>query len=435
MSFLSPKHKSGADMPHLRGRYRWVIIALLFTAIVMSYVDRQTIGLLKGQMSKDMHWSNTDFANIHMCFQAAYAVFYLIWGRVVDRFGARLGFTLAFGIWSAAQVATAGASRIGHFMLARAGLGIGESGAFPSAIKAIVEWFPQKERALASGIFNSGSNIGAIITPMIIPVIALTWGWQMTFVVTGLAGLIWLPIWYSLYRRPQDHIKLSATERAWIFQDESQGSEPIATSPKMAWRSLLQHRQTWAYGLGKALTDPIFGMYLVWLPDFLGKRYHLDLQGMRWPLIAIYLIADAGSVSGGWLSSHWLKRGLSVNAARKLTLIICATCALPVMLAPLTSNVWLTVGLIGLAGAAHQGFSATLYALPGDMIPRAGIGSVTGIGGLFGAGMGIVMSKYTGFVLDHGESYVPVFIVAGLAYWTAVVAIHLLAPKLTPISQ
>ncbi len=409
-----------------RPLYRWVIVALLFAAIVISYVDRQTIGLLKGSMSKDMGWSNSDFANIHMCFQAAYAVFYLVWGRVVDRIGARMGFALAFAIWSVAQIATAGAQRISHFMIARVALGVGESGAFPSAIKAVTEWFPQKERALANGIFNSGSNIGAIITPLIVPLIAVSWGWHVAFIVTGLAGLVWLPVWYLVYRRPREHKALTPAELRWIEQD---GAVREA-APKMKWSHLIRHKQTWAYALGKCLTDPIFGMYLVWLPDFLSKRYHLNLKTVGWPLVAIYLLSDVGSVSGGWLSSHLLKRGLSVNTARKLTLAVCAACAMPVMLAPLTSQLWITVLIIGTAAAAHQGFSATLYALPGDLIPRAGTGSVVGIGGLFGAGAGILMSKYTGFVLDHGESYLPVFIVAGLAYWAALGLIHLLSPRL-----
>ncbi len=402
-----------------RNRYRWVVVAMLFVAIVLSYADRQSIGLLKGPMSKDMGWSNSDFANIHMCFQAAYAVFYLIWGRVVDRIGARLGLTIALGIWSLAQMATAGATQIAHFMIGRAALGTGESGAFPSAIKAIVEWFPQKERALANGIFNSGSNIGAIVTPILIPMIALAWGWHMAFVATGMVGLICLPVWYLVYRSPP--AGLDRTE--------------AAESPKMTWRALLGYRQTWAYGLGKALTDPVFGMYLVWLPDFLSKRYHLDLKSVGWPLVAIYLIADAGSVAGGWLSSNLMQRGLGANAARKITLAVCATCALPVVMAPLTGHLWLTVLVVGVAAAAHQGFSATLYALPGDMIPRSGTGSVVGIGGLFGAGAGILMSKYTGYVLDNGDSYVPVFIVCGLAYWVATAVIHLLAPRLERIKN
>lgn len=395
--------------------YRWVVVALLFVALVLSYVDRQAIGLLKGDMSKAMHWSNSDYANIHVCFQAAYAVCYLLWGRVVDRIGARLGLALAFTLWSTAQLATAGAGRIWQFMLARSALGLGESGAFPSAIKAITAWFPQQERAFASGLFNSGSNIGAIVTPLLVPAVALAWGWQAAFLVTGVAGLVFLPLWWWLYRQPE------VTDAA-----------PHPRPEPLPWLLTLGRRQAWAYGFGKMLTDPIFGMYLVWLPDFLAKRYHLDLTSVGLPLVVIYILSDVGSVSGGWLSSILIRRGASVNVARKLTLAVCAACATPVVLAPMTGHLWLTVAIIGVAAAAHQGFSATLYALPGDLMPQRGVATVTGLGGLLGAGTGIVMSKYTGYVLDAGLSYLPVFAVCAAGYWCALAVIHMLAPKLEP---
>ena len=393
---------------------RWLVVGLLFLAMVLSYVDHQTIGLLKGDMSKAMHWSNSDYANIHICFQAAYAVCYLLWGRIVDRIGAKIGLALAFSIWTVTQIATAGAGRISQFMLARGALGVGESGAFPAAIKAITLDFSQKERAFASGLFNSGSNIGAIVTPLIVPMVAVAWGWQAAFVVTGAAGLVFLPLWLWLYRPSQ-----VAAEN---------------TPKPLPWLETLKRRQAWAYGLGKMLTDPVFGMYLVWLPDFLMKRYHLDLKGIGLPLAMIYLLSDAGSVSGGWLSSSLIRRGVSVNVARKATLIACAACATPVVLAPMTGQLWLTVAIIGLAAAAHQGFSATLYALPGDLVPARGVATVTGLGGLLGAGAGIAMSKYTGYVLDAGLSYLPVFMVCAAAYWCAALVIHLLSPGLEPFA-
>ena len=322
---------------------------------------------------------------------------------------------------------TSGALRMTDFMLARAALGAGESGAFPSAIKAVAEWFPQKERALANGWFNGGTNIGAIVAPILVPMITVAWGWHAAFLLTGAAGLVWLPVWLLLYRKPREHRTISAAELAWIEQ-----APPPTAVAKIPFIRVLRQRQTWAYAAAKFLTDPIFGMYLIWLPDFLGKRYHLDLKALMWPLAGIYLLTDVGSLFGGWLSSHFLKRGWSVNAARKGALLVCALGALPVFTAQLADNVWLTVLIIGLAGAAHQGFSATLYALPADLMPRAAVGTVAGVGGMLGASGGILMSKYAGYVLDAGHSYLPIFIVASCAYLCAVLAIHLISPRMKP---
>lgn len=381
-------------------------------------------------MSADLNWSNTDFANIHLCFQAAYAICYLLWGRVVDRIGAKWGFALAFALWSVAQLATAAARQIGHFMLARMFLGLGESGAFPGAIKAVVEWFPQKERALANGVFNAGTNIGAIITPLLVPALVLEYGWQAAFVFSGLIGLVWLPLWLVLYRTPRENRRVSAAELRWIAQDG-----PVSTPRRMPWRALLGKRQAWAYAAAKFLTDPIFGMYLVWLPDFLAKRFGLDLRTFGPPLIAIYLLSDAGSIAGGWLSSRLLRLGWSVNRARKTALLICALCATPVMFAAQASNVWVAVAIIGLAAAAHQGFSANLYALPADLLPRGGVASVVGIGGALGACGGMLMSKYTGWTLDADRGYAPIFVIASCAYLVALAVVHVLSPRLEPAPE
>ena len=409
-------------------RFRWVIVVLLFGAIVLSYIDRQTIGLLKDPMSDALHWSNSDFANIHICFQAAYALGYLFWGRVVDRFGARIGLALSLLLWSLAQIGIGGASRLGQFMLARGALGAGESGAFPAAVKAVVEWFPQRERSLASGLFNSGSNIGAIVTPHAVPALALAYGWQAAFVATGLLGLACVPVWLLAYRAPRGHAAVNAAELAWIEQDGRTEAMDERSAPL---RSILGLRQSWAYALGKACSDPVFGMYLVWLPDFLMKRHGLDLKSIGWPLAAIYLLADFGSVAGGWLSSHLIRRGASINVARKSTLAVCALVATPVVFAPTVDALWLTVLIVGIAAAAHQGFSATLLALPGDLLPRRAVGSAAGLGGLCGAGAGIAMSKFTGYVLDGAHGYLPVFVVAGSAYWVALAATHMFSPRLS----
>ena len=409
------------------GNYRWVVVWLLFAAMVINYVDRQTIGLLKPTLSMEFGWNETDYANLILFFQASYAVAYLAFGRVMDRLGARWGFGIAFLIWQLAHIAHAGARGLTGFIFARMALGVGEGGGFPGGIKAVTEWFPKTERAFATGIFNAGTNIGAIVTPLIIPAIVLAWGWQMAFIITGVAGLIWLPIWLLVYRRPREHAKVTAAELAHIEQDPA---DPVE---KVSWLKLFTKRETWAYALGKFLIDPIWWMFLFWLPDFLGKRHGLDLKTFGPPLIAIYLLSDMGSVGGGWLSSTLMKRGLSLNAARKTAMLICAVCALPVGFAALADNLWVAVGVIGLATAAHQGFSANLYTLPGDVFPRSAVGSVIGIGGMIGAIGGMAMARYAGWVLDTIGTYTPIFVVAASAYLVALGVVHLLTPKMEPV--
>ncbi|MDP1630429.1 MAG: MFS transporter [Caulobacter sp.] len=418
-----------AAAPKVRvGNYRWVVVWLLFAAMVINYVDRQTIGLLKPTLSAEFGWNETDYANLILFFQASYAVSYLIFGRVMDRLGARWGFGIAFLIWQVAHIAHAGARGLTGFIFARMALGVGEGGGFPGGIKAVTEWFPKKERAFATGIFNAGTNIGAIVTPLIIPAIVLTWGWQMAFIITGVAGLIWLPIWLLVYRRPREHSKVTQAELEYIEQDPA---DPVE---KVKWLKLFTKRETWAYALGKFLIDPIWWMFLFWLPDFLGKRYGLDLKTFGPPLIAIYLLSDVGSVGGGWLSSTLMKRGLTLNAARKIAMLICALCAVPVGFAALADNMWVAVGIIGLATAAHQGFSANLYTLPGDVFPRSAVGSVIGIGGMIGAIGGMAMARYAGWVLDTIGTYTPIFVVAASAYLIALGVIHLLTPKMEPVT-
>lgn len=409
------------------GRYRWIVVSLLFAAMVINYVDRQTIGLLKADLSKEFGWDETHYADLVFYFQLAYAVAYLAWGKIMDKIGARWGFGIAFLIWQLAHIAHAGASHISGFVAARMGLGIGEAGGFPGGIKAVAEWFPKKERAFATGLFNAGTNIGAIVTPLVVPGIVLAFGWQMAFIVTGVAGLVWLPIWLIVYRRPREAKGLSAAELAHIEQDPA---DPV---DKIGWTKLLTKRETWAYALGKFLIDPIWWMFLFWLPDFLGKRYGLDLKTFGPPLIAIYLLSDVGSVAGGWMSSTLMKNGATINKARKLTMLVCALLAVPVIFASYANSVWLAVLIIGVATAAHQGFSANLYTLPSDVFPRAAVGSVVGIGGMLGAFGGMVFSKYIGSVLDSIGTYAPIFLVAGSAYLVALLVVHLLTPKMEPV--
>jgi ACS family hexuronate transporter-like MFS transporter len=306
-------------------------------------------------------------------------------------------------------------------------LGLGESGNFPASIKTVAEWFPLKERAFATGIFNAGSNVGAVLTPLMVPFIALTWGWRMAFVITGSLGFIWLIFWVMLYRRPTEHSGVSAEELAHIQSDPSESTAPVK------WASVLRHRQTWAFVLGKLMTDPVWWFYLFWLPKFLDARYDVKLAKVAMPLIVIYLLADVGSVGGGWLSGMFMRRGWSLNKARKVTMLIAALLIVPTMLAPAAPNLWTTVLVVGVAAAAHQWWSANLFTLTSDMFPRRAIGTVVGIGGFAGAASGFFFQRATGAVLQaNGNNYTPIFIFCGLAYVTALLIIHLLAPRMTP---
>ncbi|WP_121119063.1 MFS transporter [Croceibacterium ferulae] len=411
------------------GRYRWVIVSLLFAATCINYVDRQMIGVLKPTLSADLAWTETDFANVIFFFQLAYAIGYIGFGRIMDVIGARFGFAIAFVIWQVAHMAHGGAYSVTQFAMARFGLGIGEAGNFPAGIKAVTEWFPAKERAFAIGIFNAGANVGAIITPLAVPLLTVAYGWRMAFVITGAVSLLWLVAWLVLYRRPSEHKKVSSGELAWINQDPA---DPITPMP---WKRLITVRETWAYSLGKFFIDPIWWFFLFWLPGYLGERYDLDLLSFGPPLVAIYLLSDVGSIAGGWLSSRLIAAGKSVNYARKLTMFICACAVTPVFFAQSIDNLWLAVLVIGIATAAHQAFSANLYTLPSDLFPRAAVGSVVGIGGTIGAIGGMMMAKYAGYVLDSIGSYVPLFAVAGSAYFLALLAVHLLSPRLERVSQ
>lgn len=405
-------------------RHRWTICALLFFATTINYIDRQVIGILKPTLSAEFGWSETDYADIVFAFQTAYALGLLIAGRVIDRVGVRWGYAIAVVVWSAFGMAHAAASSVATFAAARFGLGLGEAGNFPAAIKATADWFPKRERALATGIFNSGSNIGAIATPLMVPPLVLAWGWQSAFLITGAVGIIWVAIWLLVYRAPDGNARVSAAELAHIRSDPPEQTEPIA------WRSLLRYRQTWAFAIAKFLTDPIWWFFLFWLPDFFGKNYGLDLKTFGPALVAIYVVADVGSIGGGWLSSHLIKRGWTINAGRKTAMLVCAVCVLPVSAAIYAENLGVAVAIIGLAAAAHQGWSANLFTLASDVMPRRAVGSVVGIGGMAGAVGGMAMSKYAGYVLDNVGSYAPIFLAIGSMYLIALAIIHVLLPRL-----
>jgi len=406
------------------GRVRWVIVALLFAATAINYVDRQMIGLLKPTLQSEFGWHETTYADIVFYFQLAYAVGYVIFGNVVDRIGARLGYAAAFTIWTCAHMLHAVAHSVLGFAAVRALLGIGESGNFPAGLKAVTEWFPKKERALATGIFNAGTNVGAIITPLIVPALTLAYGWRGAFVITGAVSLIWLLAWVGLYRRPRESRQLSEAELAYIESD------PADPSAKVPWGRLLGRRQTLAFSVGKFLTDPIWWMFLFWLPDFLVKRHGLDLKTFGPPLVVIYVVSDLGSIFGGWLSSRLIHRGWTGNRARKTTMLIAALAVTPIFFAQYVDSLWVAVGIISLATAAHQAWSANLYTLPSDMFPRKAVGSVIGIGGTAGAVGGMIFSLYVGQVLERIGTYSLIFYVAGSVYLIALAIMHWLVPRL-----
>lgn len=403
---------------------RWYICTLLFFAATINYLDRQVIGILKPTLEKEFGWSEIDYSNIVFWFQTAYAAGLLLVGRVMDRLGTRKGFSMAVIFWSLAAAGHALARSVFGFGVARFTLGLGEAGNFPASIKTVAEWFPKKERALATGIFNAGTNVGVLAAAAIVPWVTDSFGWKWAFIVTGLVGFVWLAFWWVIYRHPDDHPNLSAEERAHIQSD------PPDPDVKIPWLQLFPHRQTWAFAVGKFMTDPIWWVYLFWLPSFLNNKYGIDLKSVALPLIIVYLIADVGSVAGGWLSSSLIQRGWTINRARKTAMLICAISVTPIVFAAQASNVWVAVLLVGLAAAAHQGWSANMFTTASDMFPRRAIGSVVGIGGMSGAIGGMIIAKVVGYVLEWTDSYVPIFIIAASAYLVALVVIHLLAPNL-----
>ena len=410
--------------------YRWRICALLFFAATINYMDRQVIALLKPTLQGQLGWSEVGYSNIVFAFYVAYALGLLVMGRVMDWLGTRRGFSLAVIVWSAAAVAHAGARSVVQFATVRFALGIGESGNFPASVKTVAEWFPKRERALATGIFNSGTNIGAITTPLLVPWITIHFGWPMTFVFTGVLGFAWVCAWLVFYRRPEDHPRITPPELAYIRSDP--GGEPIRSLP---WRALFGFRQTWAIAIARLFTDPIWYIYLFWVPDFLSRKFALSLQAMAVPLFLIYSGATLGSIGGGWISSALLKRGWTVQASRNTALLACALAVTPVALAPNGASLWLAVSLVALAAGAHQGWSANMYTLVSDMFPRSAVGSVVGIGSMAGAVGAMFAAKAVGYILQWTGSYRIVFYVGASAYLAAFLVLRLLVPSIRPIAM
>jgi ACS family hexuronate transporter-like MFS transporter len=408
------------------GYYRWVICALIFFATTINYIDRQILGVLAPTLKAELGWTDKQYGDIVFYFQAAYAIGLLLSGPIIDRIGTKLGYALSLLIWSFAAMAHAGVRSVLGFKLARFALGLGEAGNFPAAIKTVAEWFPKRERALATGIFNAGTNVGAIIAPIVVPWITIKWGWEWAFLITGAIGLIWLAFWIPMYQHPRQHKKISPDELAWIERD------PPEPTTRMKWRDVVGYRQTWAFALGKFLTDPIWWFYLYWTSLFLDAKFGIKLVQLSLPLVIIYVVADVGSIGGGWLSSRLIKMGWTINASRKTAMLVCALAVLPVTLAPLTDNLWVAVGLISLAVAAHQGWSANLFTLTSDLFPKRAVGSVVGLGGMLGSVGGMIAAKTIGETLQRTKNYLPIFIVAGSGYLVALLIVHLLAPRLQP---
>src|SRR6185437_4850935 len=408
------------------GRYRWTICALLFFATTINYIDRQVLGILGPTLQHDLGWNEQQYADVVSWFTIAYAIGYLAAGRIMDRIGTRRGFAASIAVWSVSAMAHAVAFTTAGFSAARFALGLGESGNFPASIKTVAEWFPPRERALATGIFNAGSNIGAIVTPIVVPWIALTWGWRASFIVTGALGFLWLAAWLGIYRPPAEHPKCGAAELAHITSGEPEESRSIK------WLRLLRYRETWAFAIGKFLTDPIWWFYLFWLPRYLQQTFGLSLSQNRLPLVIVYVVSTVGSIGGGWISSTLLRAGKTTNVSRKTAMLICALCVVPVFAAPYIHHLWVVVGLVGLATAAHQGWSANLFTLPSDMFPKAAVGSVIGIGGMAGALGGVLLQVATGYIVKLTNSYVPLFVIACLAYIVALLIIHGITPRLAP---
>lgn len=426
--------------------YRWTICALVFFATTVNYLDRQVISLLKSVLSEDLHWDDGDYANIEIAFKLAYSIGMLGAGRIIDMLGTKKGYAAATGLWSLAAMAHGFANTTFGFVMARAALGVTEAGNFPAAIKATAEWFPKKERAFATGIFNSGTNIGAIVAPLTVPFIAIAWGWKWAFIITGAIGFIWLVLWQLYYTTPGDSKKLSKEEFDYIHSDkEDEAIEKAGKDEKVNWVKLLGYRQTWAFALGKFLTDPIWWFYLFWLPDFLQSEYHLGLLEIAIPVAVVYLISTIGSIGGGYLPMLFINRNMPAFKARKTAMFIFALCVLPVVFAQYAGevNMWLAVLVIGIAAAAHQAWSANIFTTVSDMFPKKAIGSVTGIGGMAGGMGGIVLSwaVQKNLFVHYREigqiekAYFIMFLICGAAYLLAWLVLHMLAPRMTKVKM
>jgi ACS family hexuronate transporter-like MFS transporter len=403
------------------------------------------ISLLKSTLTTELKWDDADYTNVEIAFKVSYAIGLLLAGRFIDKVGTKKGYAWATGLWSVAAVFHAAAKSVFGFSVARAALGVTEAGNFPAAIKTVAEWFPRKERALATGLFNSGANIGAIVAPLSVPFIAAAYGWQWAFIATGILGFVWLYFWNKHYYKPSEHPKLSAAELAYINSDSDAIAEGDALNTKsFSWAALLKYKQTWAFAIGKLLTDPIWWFYLFWLPDFLESQYQIKGTAIALPVAAVYTMSAVGSVFGGWLPMFLIKNNWPVFKARKSSMLLYAFLVLPILFAQVLGgmNMWLAVFVIGIAAAAHQAWSANIFTTVSDMFPKRAVGSVTGIGGMFGAIGGILLSMavqknlfvHYRSIGQIETAYYIMFIVCGSAYLLAWLIMHILVPKVNVIA-
>jgi MFS transporter, ACS family, hexuronate transporter len=411
------------------GSYRWRICALLFFAATVNYIDRQVLGILAPVIQKELNFNEIHYGWIITAFQVSYAIGMFFSGRILDKIGNRIGYTIAITIWSIAAMAHALARGFFGFIVARFSLAIGESANFPASIKTISEWFPKKERALATGIFNSGTNVGAIVAPIIVTFIAAKFGWQWAFIVTGAIGFLWIPFWLKIYRKPAEHSKLTKAEFDYINRDNNK-EEKIEQIP---WKKLLPYRQTWAICIARFMTDPIWWFFLYWIPKFLNKTYGLNLTSLGLPLVIIYSFSVLGSIGGGWLSSFMIRKGRSVDFARKSTMLFLAFMVLPVFFISFTKDLWVVVFILGLATAAHQGWSANVFTLVSDIYPLNSVGTLTGLAGFFGSTGGILLSLGVGYLLEFTGSYYYIFLMASLAYLIGWTILRVFIPKIEPL--
>jgi ACS family hexuronate transporter-like MFS transporter len=441
---MNESQVSGNDTRHEARRssnVRWIICGLLFLAATVNYADRQVIGILKPTLQLQLHWSETDYGHIIAAFQFAYALGYLLVGRLMDRTGSYRGFSFAVVFWSLAEMAHAFARSVTGFGIARSALGIGEGGSFPASMKTVAEWFPENERALATGIFNAGTNIGAVVAPLTVPWITIYYGWRWAFLATGALGFVWVVLWLLVYGWAEKRVLRTELGGVPIAQPEI--AQPGIPKPEItraaSWAQLLTRRQVWAIAIGKFLTDPVWFLYLFWIPDFLNKTRGLGLLNLGLPLVVIYLSSDVGSVSGGWLSGALIRRGWSVITARKTAMLVCACGVLPILFAVRASSLWVAVGLVGLAAACHQGWSANIYTLVSDMFPGQEVGSVVGIAGMAGSGGSMLIAEVVSHILQATGSYYSIFAIASCTYLVALAIIQVMveqtdAPPNSPVA-
>ncbi|MCU0443849.1 MAG: MFS transporter [Microscillaceae bacterium] len=441
---MNTVNKSNLDVSNITspqenigGSFRWTVVALLFFATTINYLDRQIIGLLKPALADEFHWTETDYSRIVMAFSAAYAIGLLFFGRIIDYLGTKIGYAVSVTAWSIAAMLHAAAASTFGFGVMRALLGLGEAGNFPAAIKTVAEWFPKKERALATGVFNSGANVGAVVAPILVPLILGWYGWQMAFIITGAIGFIWLIFWWVYFEIPTRQKRLSSAEFDYIHSDKE---ESISSEKSIAWGKLFQVRQTWAFVFGKFLTDPIWWFFLFWLPDYFALIFDLDLKKPSLPLVIVYTATTIGSIGGGYLSGYLIQKGWSDFKARKTAMLIFAFCVLPIISIQFAQNIWQAVALISLAAAAHQAWSANIFTTASDMFPKSAVSSVVGIGGMAGSIGGILFPILVGYLLDYyksigniGIGYNILFTICGFAYLLAWLVMHWFAPKLARV--